>query len=118
MYNYRIYEEVYNQMISGKKHIEVRLLNEKSASIKKGDIRKFSVLDSDKYLNVKVLDIYDFKNIDELWQYKDIVADSSMNYTKEEFITALYNIFGEDNVKNSKIVAIQFEKIDKEKKYE
>ena len=35
MFSYRIYENVYEVMISGKKHIEIRLLNEKSESIKK-----------------------------------------------------------------------------------
>lgn len=109
MFSYRIYEEVYEQMKSGKKHIELRLLNDKTRSIKKGDTIKFEVLNSDKYLMVNVVDKYIFKDLDELWQYKDIVASSSMNYTKEELLLALYNIFGEDNVKNSKIVAIQFE---------
>lgn len=47
-FNYKIYQNVYDAMISGKKNIEVRLLNEKSAKIKNGDEIKFSVLDSDR----------------------------------------------------------------------
>ena len=36
-FKYKIYESVYNDMVSGKKKIEFRLLNEKSESIKVGD---------------------------------------------------------------------------------
>ena len=32
-YKYRIFEEVYNDMLSGKKTVEFRLLNEKSNNI-------------------------------------------------------------------------------------
>ena len=111
MFNYRIYENVYEAMISGKKHIEIRLLNEKSESIKKGDTIKFDVLDTDKSLMVEVVDKYVFKDVNELWKYKHIVASSSMNYTKEEFYNALCQIFGKENVDNSKLVAIQFKMI-------
>lgn len=53
-FEYRIYEEVYNDMLSGKKTIE-----------------------------------------------------NSLNYTKEEFIKAFNNIFGEENVSKSKIVGLK-----------
>lgn len=111
MFSYRIYENVYEEMISGNKHIEIRLLNEKSESIKKGDTIKFEVLDTDKTLMVKVVDKYIFKDVDELWKYKHVVASSSMNYTKEEFYNTLCQIFGKENVDNSKLVAIQFKMI-------
>ena len=37
-YSFKIYEEVYNEMINGQKTIEIRLLNDKTESIKAGDI--------------------------------------------------------------------------------
>lgn len=55
-YSYRIYDEVYNDILSGKKNIEFRLLNEKSDSIKIGDKIKFVVIDNEnKYLITKVM---------------------------------------------------------------
>ena len=108
MYEYRIYKSVYDEIINGTKTIEIRLLNDKSNKIKKGDTIKFNVVDSDISIIVEVLDKYIYKNIDSLWQDKDIVRESTMNYTKEEFTNLLYEIFTKDKVLSSKIVAIKF----------
>ena len=107
-FNYRIYQNVYDAMISGKKNIEIRLLNEKSEKIKNGDEIKFSVLDSEKYLLVEVTNKYIFEDVEELWKHKDIVLSSAINYTKNEVKNALYEIFGKENVLNSKLVGIEF----------
>ena len=106
-YEYRIYEEVYNDMISGKKAIEFRLLNEKSRNIQIGDKIKFIVADNEeKYLIAKVIDKYIYDTLEDLWNDKDRL-NNSLNYTKEEFINAFNNIFGEENVNNSKIVGLK-----------
>lgn len=108
MYEYRIYKSVYDQIINKTKTTEIRLLNDKSNKIKKGDIIKFNVVDSDISIIVEVLDKYIYKNIDSLWQDKDITLESTMNYTKEEFTDLLYEIFTKEKVLSSKIVAIKF----------
>ena len=106
-YEYRIYEEVYNDMISGKKAIEFRLLNEKSSNIQIEDKIKFIVADNEeKYLIAKVIDKYFYDTLEDLWNDKDRL-NNSLNYTKEEFINAFNNIFGEENVNNSKIVGLK-----------
>lgn len=106
-FEYRIYEEVYNDMLSGKKTIEFRLLNEKSRNIKIGDKIKFIVADNEeKYLIAKVIDKYIYDTLEALWNDKDRL-NNSLNYTKEEFINAFNNIFGEENVNNSKIVGFK-----------
>lgn len=107
-FEYRIYDTVYEDMISGKKTIEFRLLNDKSKSIKKGDEIKFKVLDNDeKYILVEVINKRIYNDLDELWNSKDI-TNNSLNYTKEEFISAFNKIFGKEEVNNSKIVGIEF----------
>ena len=108
MYEYKIYKSVYDEIINGTKTIEIRLLNDKSDKIKSGDTIKFNVVDSNISITVKVLDKYIYDNIDLLWQDKDIVRESTMNYTKEEFTNLLYEIFTKDKVLSSKIVAIKF----------
>lgn len=110
-YEYNVYREVYNEMMSGRKDIEIRLLNEKSEKIKKGDKIKFKVIDDNDYVLVEVTNKYIFENYDELWSNKDIVLRSSMNHTKEEIYNILCEIFGEERLVNSKIVGIQFKKI-------
>lgn len=107
-FEYRIFDEVYNDMIIGKKTIEFRLLNDKSNSIKKGDEILFKVLDNDnKNILVEVIDKYIYNDIDDLWNSKDII-NNILNYTKEDLIKAFYNIFGKEQVINSKIVGIKF----------
>lgn len=54
MIEYKIYKEVYDEILSGRKTIEFRLLNDKSDKIKIGDIINFSVL-NDEMLNLKVI---------------------------------------------------------------
>lgn len=107
-FEYRIYDTVYDDMISGKKTIEFRLLNEKTESIKIGDEIKFKVLDNeDKYVLVEVINKYIYKDLEELWTHKEIL-NNTLNYSREEFINVFYNIFGRDKVENSKIVGIEF----------
>ena len=109
MTEYRIYKNVYDEILSGKKTIEFRLLNEKSDKIKLGGKIKFKVLDNDDlYILAKVIEKFVFDNIDELWSHKEILSNNVLDYTKEEFINAFYDIFGRENVINSKIVGIKF----------
>lgn len=106
-FEYRIYEEVYNHMLSGKKKIEFRLLNEKSRNIQIGDKIKFIVANNEeKYLIAKVIDKYIYDTLEDLWNDKDRL-NNSLNYTKEEFINAFNNIFDEENVSKSKIVGLK-----------
>lgn len=107
-FEYKIYDNVYDDMISGKKTIEFRLLNEKTESIKVGDEIKFKVLDDEtKYVFVEVIGKIIYENLDMLWDSND-TNSNVLNYSKEEFINAFYNIFGKDKVINSKIVGIKF----------
>lgn len=107
-FEYRIYDTVYNEIVSGKKTIEFRLLNNKTESIKKGDEIKFKVLDNEeKSILVEVITKYIYDNVEELWNHKEI-TNNTLNYSKEEFINAFYSIFGKEKVENSKIVGIEF----------
>lgn len=107
-FEYRIYESVYYDMISGKKTIEFRLLNEKSNKIQKGDEIKFEVVDDEnKSILVEVLDKYFYNNIEDLWNHKEDLS-TVKDYSKEELKNAFYQIFGKDKVDSSKIVGIKF----------
>lgn len=108
MIKYRIYDYVYEAMKNGVKKAEVRLYNEKSSKIKHGDLIEFSVVDDEnKKLVVQITHVYCFNNIDELWKIKDKILPSNLK-TKEDIRNTLYDIFGEDKVKSSKLVGIEF----------
>lgn len=107
-FEYRIYNEVYDEIASGKKTIEFRLLNKKTESIKQGDEIQFKVLNNeDKYILVEVTNKYIYDSLEELWNHKEIMSNA-LNYSKKEFINVFYNIFGKEKVENSKIVGIEF----------
>lgn len=114
LFSYRIYEDVYNEIINGTKKVEFRLLNEKSNKIKKDDVIVFEVLHKENLsIKVKVINKYIYNNIDELWDDKDVITNNNLNLSKENFVKLFYNIYGESLVKESKIIAIQFELLDK-----
>lgn len=107
-FEYRIYDDVYNDIISLKKNVEYRLLNDKSKSIKIGDEIRFSVLDNkDKSILVEVINKYIYKDIDDLWANGKI-SNNILNCSKEEFVDLFYKTFGKEKVDNSKIVGIEF----------
>ena len=106
---YKVYRKVYDNMLAETKKVQIRLLNEKSSKIKIGDKIKFSVVDDENtYLNVKVTNLYHFKNIEDLWENKNfIILDKETS--KEEFVKLFYEIFGENEVKTHTIIGIEFE---------
>lgn len=121
MIEYRIYQSVYDDIISGKKTIEFRLLNEKSANIKKDDLIKFVVLNSDLSVVVKVVNKYIYADINDMWKHRKQIENNILNYsTKEELEDAFIEIFGKDKLENSEIVGIEFKlkNIKNDKKYD
>lgn len=63
-YKYRIYDTVYEDIVSGKKTIEYRLLNDKSRDIKIGDQILFTVVDNDKKkVLVEVINKYIYSDV-------------------------------------------------------
>lgn len=59
-----------------------------------------------KNLIVEVIDKFIYNNLNDLLNSKNIL-NNTLNYIKEEFIEVFKNIFGEENVKNSKIVGFK-----------
>lgn len=110
-YTYNIYNDIYYLMLTGKKDIEIRLLNDKSLKISEGDFITFNNLSCEgRYIKTKVKRKSIYNNIDE------VVINNNINRilpgsSKENLVKLLIQIFG-DKVNNSKIVAFEFELID------
>ncbi len=111
IFNYKIAEQVYEWITKGTKNIEIRLYNEKSSKIMIDDIINFTVVDNErKNIKVKVTGILIYKNINSLLQDIDIKYIANVN--KNELEKMLYEIFGEEKVKNSNIIGIKFKVIE------
>ena len=107
-FEYRIYDSVYKEMISGNKKIEFRLLNDKTNMITIGDEIKFIVVDNDtKNLLVEVTNKYIYDDIEALWNSKE-KDNNILEFSKNDFINQFFTIFGKEKVLSSKIVGIEF----------
>lgn len=106
-YEYRVYDEVYNDILSGKKTIEYRLLNEKSMKINIGDEIKFIVVNNEeKYILTKVIDKFVYDNLEELWA-SDEIQNNILDCNEENFIETFCKIFTKEKVAKSKIVGFK-----------
>ena len=113
MIEYRVLKEVYDDMVSGKKDTEIRLLNEKSSGIKINDIIRFKILNNENvYVDTRVINLKIYNNVEEVWKYRKNLL-SSIN-TLDDFKNIIYSIYTKEKVDNSKLIAIQF-KLEKNK---
>lgn len=107
IFEYRVLKEVYEDIVFGKKDTEIRLLNEKSSSIKIDDVIRFKVLDNEEvYIDTKVVNLKIYNNVEEVWNDRKNLL-STIN-TFEEFRNVIYSIFKKEKVENSKLIGIQF----------
>lgn len=110
-YTYNIYDDIYSLMLSGKKNVEVRLLNEKSEKILVGDFITFNNLSCEgRYIKVKVTSKNIYNDVDAMLLDNDI-EKIFPGSSKEELTKLLVQIFGEA-AKKSKIVTFSFVVID------
>lgn len=107
MIEYKVLKEVYDDIVSGKKDIEIRLLNEKSSNIKINDTIRFKILNNENvYVDTKVIGLKIYNNVEEVWNdRKDLL--STIN-TLDDFKSIIYSIFTKEKVDNSKLIGIQF----------
>lgn len=109
-YSYKVIDDVYNWIISRKKDVEVRILNEKSENIKSGDIIIFQNLDNDgKYVKVKVTNKIVVEDVNELVD-KFNIERIIPKHTKEQLQELLQKIY-KDELTDKKLVAFEFEYI-------
>lgn len=107
-YSYNIINDVYNWMLSRKKDIEVRVLNEKSQAIRIGDMITFNNQDNiGKFVKTKVINKTIIENINELFEKFD-VERIMPGHSKEELVDLMQQIYG-DELNQKQIVAFEFE---------
>lgn len=100
----------FEKIKNGTKTIEVRLYDEKRRELKVGDIITFDNRSNDEKMNVKVINLYVYKNFEELYKHHDKIT---LGYNEDEIASPsdmrMYYSF-EDTIKNG-VVAIEIEVI-------
>jgi len=80
-FNMYLKENPFNKIANGSKDIELRLNDEKRSKINVGDTIEFTLNDSDKKVEVVVLNLYKYKSFKEVYDTFDKVR---LGYNKKE----------------------------------
>lgn len=108
-FEYRVYDEVLNDMKKGIKKIEIRLYNDKSSKIQVGNTIKFKVLgNEEKFIIVKVINLIIYEDVNDLLDKYDLKM-ATKKYNEKNIIDGLKQIFGEYEATTHKIIGIEFE---------
>ena len=87
IFNMKLSPKPYDMIASGKKSIELRLLDEKRSQIKVGDIIVFTQSFSGESVTVKVLALHKFSSFKELYASLPLLK---CGYTEENIDSASY----------------------------
>jgi ASC-1-like (ASCH) protein len=88
IFNMTLCDGPYDMIASGKKTIELRLLDEKRSQIKEGDIIVFTRFPSDEAITAKVLKLHKFNTFEELYKSLPLLK---CGYTEENVGKASHN---------------------------
>ena len=103
-------DKYFKKIKNGTKTIEIRLYDEKRRELKVGDIITFDNRSNDEKLEVKVTNLYVYKNFEELYKHHDKIT---LGYNEDEIVSPsdmrMYYSF-EDTIKYG-VVAIEIEVI-------
>jgi len=108
-FDYRITEDVYEWIRNGTKRIEARLYNEKAQKINIGDTITFITLNTDRKINVKVIGLFRYGNILDLFDDFDMYLIAHKSMSKEQIAKMFEEIFGKENVEKYDVLGIKFE---------
>lgn len=87
IFNMKLLPKPYDMIASGKKTIELRLLDEKRSQIKVGDIIVFTQAFSSESVTSKVLALHKFNTFEELYKSLPLLK---CGYTEENVADASY----------------------------
>ena len=103
-------KEYYNYIKNGTKRIEIRLRDEKRRKIILGDTIRFHLVDDEnEYLEVKVIGLLKYKDIETLISNNDMKILTKENMSKSELINIFNNIYSKDEQDKYGVLGILFE---------
>ena len=106
----RLQKEYYDYIQSGTKRIEIRLYDEKRSKININDTIRFHLVDNEtEYLDVKVIGLLRYQNIETLISNNDIKLLTRENMPNSELITIFNNIYSKEEQDKYSVLGILFE---------
>ena len=110
IYDMKLQKEYYNYIKNGTKRIEKRLNDEKRQQLKLHDIIRFHLLDNEnEYIEVKVIGLLHYKNIETLIANNDMRLLTKDNMQELELISIFNNIYPKNEQKKYGVLGILFE---------
>lgn len=110
VHNMKLNNEPFRLIKEGSKTIELRLFDEKRSLLNKNDIIKFQNNSTNETLNVKIVNLYKYRNFDELYKYFDKV---SMGYSQSDISVPkdMERYYSNEQQNKYGVLAIEIEKI-------
>jgi len=109
IHDMRLQKEYYNYIKNGTKRIEIRLYDEKRRQLKIDDTIRFHLLDDEnEYLEVKVIGLLRYKDIETLINNHDIKLLTKETMPKEELIAIFNNIYNKEEQAKYGVLGILF----------
>ena len=105
----KLLENPFDKITSGKKTIEIRLLDEKRQKLNVGDTIEFSKLpNSEEKVNVEIIALLRYKS------FRDLVDDFGMDYygypkdySVDEFVNGIYAIYSKEKEQKYGVLGIK-----------
>ena len=108
IFNMKLSPKPYDMIASGKKTIELRLLDEKRSQIKVGDIIVFTQSFSGESVTAKVVELHKFNTFEELYKSLPLLK---CGYTEENIDKASFNdmaiYYSQENQQKYGVVGIE-----------
>ncbi len=108
IFNMKLSPKPYDMIASGKKTIELRLLDEKRSQIKVGDIIVFTQSFSGESVTAKVVALYKFNTFEDLYKSLPLLK---CGYTEENIDKASFNdmaiYYSQENQQKYGVVGIE-----------
>ena len=106
----KLQDDPFKKISDGTKTIEMRLYDEKRRKVKKEDLIEFTNISSNEKLRVRVINLYRYKDFDELYKNHDKV---SIGYNEDEKASPcdMSMYYSDEDIEKYGVVGINIKKI-------
>lgn len=113
IHNMKLQNDPFMMIDNGSKTIELRLYDEKRQKVKKGDLIKFTNIDTNQTILTKVINMHVFTDFKKLYKAFDKI---SLGYKKDEKANPLdmEKYYNSLDIEKYGVIGIEIEKVDNE----
>lgn len=116
-YYMKLWNNSFNSIKEQTKTIEMRLNDEKRSQIKINDVIVFTNVSTDETINTKVVNIYKYKDFEELYNKHDKIS-IGYNQSEEAKYTDMFDYYTIDEINKYGVLGIELKVLDNKNKNE